>query len=69
VVLVADGHLANRKLFEEILETQRYRVVCASEGRQALELLRSQTVDLAILDAMMPYRTALVGWDRKLLGH
>ncbi len=57
VILVADDNEANRELLKEMLETQGYRVICASDGRQALDLLRSQTVDLAVLDVMMPCET------------
>ncbi len=56
-ILVADDSDANRELLREMLEQEGYRVVCAEDGEQALEVLHSQPIDLALLDVMMPRRT------------
>ncbi len=56
-VLIADDVDANRDLLREILETEGYQVVCAQDGEQALEVLHSQPIDLALLDVLMPRRT------------
>jgi len=57
VILVADDEAANREILAELLEIEGYRTVPAADGSQALEVLRSQQVDLALLDVMMPGRT------------
>ena len=56
-ILVADDESANREILAELLEREGYRTVSAADGAQALEVLRSQHVDLALLDVMMPGRT------------
>jgi signal transduction histidine kinase/CheY-like chemotaxis protein len=55
-VLVVDDEPDARRLFGRMLtEAGRgYRVVRASDGRQALEILRHQRVDLVLLDLVMP---------------
>jgi len=57
VILVADDEAANREILAELLEFEGYRTVPAADGSQALEVLRSHQVDLALLDVMMPGRT------------
>ncbi len=53
-VLVADDSVMTRTLERSILEAAGYEVVVASDGAQALELLRSTTVDLVVSDVEMP---------------
>lgn len=56
-ILVADDIEANRNLLSELLQARGYRVVCAEDGEQALQLLHDGPVDVALLDVMMPRRT------------
>lgn len=56
-ILVADNSEEDRELFSRLLVAQGYRVLCAEDGAQALELVATQPIDLALLDAMMPHRT------------
>jgi putative two-component system response regulator len=56
-ILVADDNAANRELLSELLKAEGYQVVCAVDGQQALELVGSDSIDLALLDVMMPFRT------------
>jgi putative two-component system response regulator len=56
-ILIADDIEANRELLTEILSTNRYRIVQAEDGEQALQLLEEGEVDLALLDVMMPGRS------------
>ncbi len=49
VVLVADDYPENRRLLYFYLR-DRFEVLHASTAEQAIELLRTETVDLAILD-------------------
>lgn len=54
-ILVADDHLANRELLEELLSAQGFKVVTACDGVDALEQIKKEPIDLAILDVMMPH--------------
>src|ERR1700730_1128374 len=56
-VLVADDSEANRELLLELLTTEGYYVVLAADGSEALEQIRSGSIDLALLDVVMPRPT------------
>lgn len=58
-VLVADDIAASREILSDILTTSGYKVSCVEDGEEALQMLRHQPVDLALLDVMMPRRTGL----------
>src|ERR1700694_5762796 len=53
-ILVADDNLANLELLSGLLQVEGYEVRCVLDGRQALETLRTHSIDLALLDVMMP---------------
>src|SRR3989442_1392326 len=53
-VLVADDSEDNRELLSQMLRVQGYRVVCAADGAEALDVLAGQPIDLALVDVMMP---------------
>jgi signal transduction histidine kinase len=53
-VLVVDDTQGNRELLAKQLARQGYSVISASNGREALNLLRSQHVDIVLLDVLMP---------------
>jgi len=53
-ILIADDNESNRDLLTEILDAERYRIVYAQDGEEAIELLEDGEVDLALLDVMMP---------------
>src|SRR5437870_6802010 len=53
-VLVADDSEDNRELLTQMLRVQGYRVVCAADGAEALDVLAGQPIDLALVDVMMP---------------
>ena len=53
-ILVADDEQPNRDILSTLLTDEGYRVVCAEDGQQALNLIRSQHIDLALLDVLMP---------------
>src|SRR5712692_10036633 len=59
VVLVADDDQSNREVFRAVLEGHGYTVACAENGDEALEIVRERTVDVALLDVVMPGRTGL----------
>ena len=53
-ILVADDEKEIRELLRLYLENSGYLVLEAEDGQQALELFRSEPVDLCILDIMKP---------------
>lgn len=54
LVLVVDDNEMNRDLLSRRLQRQGHAVVMAEDGKKALEQLQSQSVDLILLDIMMP---------------
>lgn len=56
-ILVADDNEANRDLLSALLSAEGYQVVCAADGRQALKQMGSGSIDLALLDVVMPRPT------------
>jgi len=57
IILIADDSEANRELLGDLLSAEDYRVVCAVDGQQALNQIGGDTIDLALLDVVMPGRT------------
>ena len=55
-ILVVDDTLFNRKLMLEVLETKidNARYLQAEDGIEAIEIVKTNEVDLVILDLMMP---------------
>jgi len=60
-ILVVENEVSNRILIERVLSTRGYFCLTASNGREALEILDQQRVDLILTDLSMPvldgYRT------------
>jgi len=59
-ILVVDDKRELRSLVQAYLEEEGFRVVVASDGREALFVARNERPDLVILDLMMP---ELGGYD------
>src|SRR5712671_3270477 len=57
IILVADDNEANRELLSAMLRAEGYQVVCAADGQQALKQVDSDSIDLALLDVVMPRPT------------
>ena len=53
-VLVVDDEDEIRQLLRLYLEKDEYQVVEATNGEDALNILKSQEIDLVLLDIMMP---------------
>ncbi len=53
-ILVVDDKASVRKLVQEYLTEQNYRVVTAANGREAIYVARHEKPDLILLDIMMP---------------
>jgi putative two-component system response regulator len=56
-VLVADDNEANLELLSGMLSVAGYQVVCARNGDQAMNAVLEGTVDIALLDVVMPGRS------------
>jgi putative two-component system response regulator len=57
VILVADDNEATRELLSALLSAVGYQVVCVADGQQALARVHSDSIDLALLDVVMPRPT------------
>jgi two-component system, OmpR family, response regulator MprA len=53
-VLIVDDEPRMLSMMRRVLEADGYGVVMAGDGRAALDILRSESIDLMILDVMMP---------------
>ena len=56
-VLVADDEEANRDFLSGLLSGEGYNVICVEDGERALRAIQDGSVDLALLDVMMPGKT------------
>ncbi len=53
-IMVVDDVMSNVLLLKVLLSNEDYKVITANFGRQALELVRTLSPDLILLDVMMP---------------
>jgi CheY-like chemotaxis protein len=53
-ILVVDDEKNIRLLYKAELEDEGYKVLTASNGLEALDVLKQETVDLVLLDIKMP---------------
>ena len=53
-ILAVDDQPPNLRLLDAVLSPRGYRVITASSGEEALELLSSSGIDLVLLDIVMP---------------
>ncbi len=65
-ILVADDEEAIRNLLEEELKDEGYRVITASNARDALKMVETEPLDLVILDIRMPGMDGLEALPRIL---
>jgi class 3 adenylate cyclase/signal transduction histidine kinase len=63
-ILVVDDNASNRDLLLRRLEREGHRAVEAQSGRQALQILDIEEVDLILLDLMMPDMNGLQVLER-----
>lgn len=63
-ILVADDQDGQRVVLDMLLSLDGYDLEMASDGREALEYLKENTPDLAILDIDMPFLTGIEICDR-----
>ncbi|WP_066464233.1 response regulator transcription factor [Bacillus bombysepticus] len=53
-ILIVDGDIEIRKIVSIYLKNEGYEIIDASDAIEALETLRNTTIDLIILDIMLP---------------
>lgn len=53
-ILVVDDNESVRDILSMLLEARGHRVVIARNGQEALDMMRRESVDLVLLDIMMP---------------
>ncbi len=53
-ILIADDEILNVKIIEKFLLDSGYNVLTASDGFEALEIIKSNEIDLILLDIQMP---------------
>jgi CheY-like chemotaxis protein len=53
-ILVVDDDMDIRETLAQILEFEGFNVICASNGQEAIERLKSVRPNLILLDLMMP---------------
>jgi CheY-like chemotaxis protein/anti-sigma regulatory factor (Ser/Thr protein kinase) len=58
-ILVADDDRTTRMLISELLRVEKFRVVNASDGAQALKKLKENKFDLALIDVWMPKKNGI----------
>lgn len=58
-IVVADDDMNIRTLLRHVLTREGYQVLEAADGREAMVLMKKSTVDLAVVDVMMPYMDGL----------
>jgi diguanylate cyclase (GGDEF)-like protein/PAS domain S-box-containing protein len=62
--LVVDDHETIRHLLRRVLQSQGHTVLTAASGSEALALLRIQSIDLVMLDIMMPEMSGIEVLER-----
>ena len=53
-ILITEDEREIAELIKLYLENENYQIIEAENGKQALELLKKEHVDLCLLDIMMP---------------
>ena len=53
-ILIAEDDIELRQLFYRVLTLHGYSAICVSDGKEALDVLDKEYVDLIISDIMMP---------------
>jgi adenylate cyclase len=63
-ILVVDDDRVNRTLLARTLTAQGHEVACASNGREALEMLAADEPDIVLLDVVMPELDGMAALER-----
>ena len=63
-MLIVDDNEINRRVLAGMLRKERYTLLSAADGEQALAMARRKPPDLILLDIMMPGQGRLCGVRR-----
>ena len=63
-VLLVEDNAVNRSVIEAMLQSLGHRVICASDGQQAIDLLAHEPISLVLMDCRLP---ALDGYQTSRL--
>jgi len=63
-VLIVDDDAQLRKSFEKLLTDQDHYVICAGSGEKGCEIIRSTSVELAIMDVRLPGMDGLEAFQK-----
>jgi len=63
-ILVADDNPVNLKILQKMLEGQEYRVITASNGKEAREAAKEEIPNLILLDVMMPVEDGITACQK-----
>ena len=58
-ILIVDDTPVIRSLLEELLVSEGYSVVCATDGQEALRIIENEKIDLVFCDIHMPRKNGL----------
>jgi two-component system chemotaxis response regulator CheY len=58
-ILITDDDLGCQQVLRDIMEPEGFRTFLASSGEEAIDIVREQSVHLALLDMHMPTLTGL----------
>ena len=64
LVLVVDDHHADRETLKVILEDKGYRVATASDGSEAVDMVKSRHYDIIFLDVRLPDMTGFETFEQ-----
>jgi two-component system, response regulator, stage 0 sporulation protein F len=65
-VLIADDEYSIRKLYERELKKEGYEVLFASNGQEAIQMVRNGRPDLIVMDIRMPGMDGIEAMSRIL---
>ena len=72
-VLLCDDELMNRKVASKILKKEGFEVIEAVNGQEAIEILKSNKIELILMDLMMPvmdgYEATKIIKEDKMFSH
>jgi PAS domain S-box-containing protein len=54
VILIVDDNMMNQEIVQNLIQRKEYHFIAAYNGRDALDILRKQNVDLILMDIQMP---------------
>ena len=63
-VLVVDDNADLCTLIEDFLQTKNFDVVCARDGTEAFDVLDRRSIDLAVIDLLLPGHCQATRWRR-----